>query len=340
MKRLFLVASLAIVVLTFSQQAQSAVKAKTGYKCSKVSATQMIGGKKFTCVKSGSKLIWNKGTKVVKPVELSPATEPNPFGLSQFPDEFTRVQMIDAVFKSFDEFEKINSKNKSFKLVIDAEYQSDSVVITNIVNDTYSVLQFPTGYPTTVVVITDDIDLVERSIKEYGQFDRTGSRANDWNICLNCAGLGWASITNGVSMVIPHEIFHIWQKAVYKRVNDNNLDPSNELNPPVWLDEGGASFFGSLIFSKSSKNYWVPRVALYKWNLKDYVTRNMDPGLPYSLGHLASEYIVASKGMDKFLAIYSNVGAGQDFPSAFENALGISLSNFYEKFNKNLHKML
>jgi hypothetical protein len=49
---------------------------------------------------------------------------------------------------------------------------------------------------------------------------------------------------------------------------------------------------------------------------------------------------VASKGYDKFLSIYSNVGQGQDFPTAFEAALGISLEKFYEKFNNNLQKMI
>lgn len=342
MRRLFSIASLTIVALTFSQQAQAATKAKTGYKCSKVSATQTVGSREFTCVKSGSKLIWNKGTKVAKPIALSPPAEPNPFKLSLFPDEFTRVQMVDAVFESFNKFKKVNSKSKSFKLVIGAEYQSDSVVITNFVNDIYSVLQFPTDYPTTIVVVSGDKNLVEQSIEKYGQFDRTGSRASDWHVCLNCAGLGWASISrpNIVSSTTPHEIFHIWQKSVYKRVNDNNPDPSNFLNPPVWFDEGGASFFGEIMSSKISNKYIPPKVGVFGWKLKNYATRDMDPYLPYSLGQLASEYIVASRGMDKFLAIYSNVGAGQDFPSAFENSLGISLSNFYEKFDKNLQKML
>jgi hypothetical protein len=44
--------------------------------------------------------------------------------------------------------------------------------------------------------------------------------------------------------------------------------------------------------------------------------------------------------MEKFLDIHWNIGKGQDFPTAFDNALGISLDNFYEKFDRNLKKML
>ncbi len=38
---------------------------KAGAKCSKVGATSTSAGKKFTCIKSGKKLVWNKGVAVV-----------------------------------------------------------------------------------------------------------------------------------------------------------------------------------------------------------------------------------------------------------------------------------
>lgn len=70
-------------------------------------------------------------------------------------------------------------------------------------------------------------------------------------------------------------------------------------------------------------------------SLRDYRTRDIDPGLPYLLGRLASEYIVASVGFERFLQIYWKVGEGMDFPTAFEKAVGISLEDFYEKFDRN-----
>ena len=106
------------------------------------------------------------------------------------------------------------------------------------------------------------------------------------------------------------------------------------------LDEGGAEFFMNVFYRKVDNYYPGSLVSLKPYHLKDYITRNLDGQLPYSLGRLASEYIVASKGYQKFLSIYSNVGKGQDFPTAFNNALGITLERFYEKFDENVEKML
>ena len=61
MKRLIPVAMLAVISLVIPQQAQGAAKAKAGAKCTKVNSTQTVGAKKFTCVKQGKKLIWDKG---------------------------------------------------------------------------------------------------------------------------------------------------------------------------------------------------------------------------------------------------------------------------------------
>ena len=40
---------------------------KPGSKCTKAGATVTSAGKKFTCVKSGKKLVWNKGVAIAKP---------------------------------------------------------------------------------------------------------------------------------------------------------------------------------------------------------------------------------------------------------------------------------
>ena len=63
----------------------SAVAAvKAGSKCVKAGATSISGGKKFTCVKSGTKLVWNKGVAikptpaVTKVPESSPTSSPVP----------------------------------------------------------------------------------------------------------------------------------------------------------------------------------------------------------------------------------------------------------------------
>jgi len=54
-----------IATLLVPMQANAAT-AKAGSKCTKLKATQIGGAKKFTCIKSGTKLVWDKGVAVPK----------------------------------------------------------------------------------------------------------------------------------------------------------------------------------------------------------------------------------------------------------------------------------
>jgi len=54
----------------------SAATAKAGATCTKLKATSIVKGKKFTCIKSGKKLIWDKGVLVKSPVtKLTPTPD-------------------------------------------------------------------------------------------------------------------------------------------------------------------------------------------------------------------------------------------------------------------------
>ena len=73
MRRLLtgLVAVLSLSLIT----AQISVAAVTpGAKCSKAGATSTYNGKKYTCVKSGKKLVWNMGVAIAKPVPVASPT--------------------------------------------------------------------------------------------------------------------------------------------------------------------------------------------------------------------------------------------------------------------------
>ena len=48
--------------------------AKAGAKCTKAGMTSVAAGKTFTCVKSGKKLIWNKGVVNVKSTQPAAPT--------------------------------------------------------------------------------------------------------------------------------------------------------------------------------------------------------------------------------------------------------------------------
>lgn len=86
MKKLLVLATALLVTSVFTS-ANAAPQAKSGAKCTKAGLTQTVGGKKFTCIKSGSKLVWNKGV-AIKPVatpEPTASVSPTPIETSQSP---------------------------------------------------------------------------------------------------------------------------------------------------------------------------------------------------------------------------------------------------------------
>lgn len=73
MMRKFLILLLAITLLgTTPVHALT----KAGAKCSKAGATATSAGKKYTCIKSGKNLVWNKGVAVKKVVVVKKAVCP------------------------------------------------------------------------------------------------------------------------------------------------------------------------------------------------------------------------------------------------------------------------
>lgn len=62
------VASFVSLVLLFASVNSATATIKAGTKCVKLAQTSVFAGKKYTCIKSGKKLVWNKGvTFTIKP---------------------------------------------------------------------------------------------------------------------------------------------------------------------------------------------------------------------------------------------------------------------------------
>jgi M6 family metalloprotease-like protein len=77
MRNRALILSVTALSLALTPTSQAAVKA--GATCTKAGATSSTATTKFTCVKSGKKLAWNKGVAIAKPVVLpAPTSTPSP----------------------------------------------------------------------------------------------------------------------------------------------------------------------------------------------------------------------------------------------------------------------
>jgi hypothetical protein len=66
--------SVLLSLVLVASVAQAATAPKAGSACKKAGQTITAGGKKYTCVKSGKKLLWNKGVTVVVPTPSPSAT--------------------------------------------------------------------------------------------------------------------------------------------------------------------------------------------------------------------------------------------------------------------------
>jgi hypothetical protein len=99
LRKSFRILAIFVSLTLFSGIANAAVKA--GSACSKLGTTSTYAGKKYTCIKSGKKFVWNKGVNVSKPIpNVSPKPSPsqNPVETSAPPSSpaSTPVLQIDS----------------------------------------------------------------------------------------------------------------------------------------------------------------------------------------------------------------------------------------------------
>jgi hypothetical protein len=71
--------------------------------------------------------------------------------------------------------------------------------------------------------------------------------------------------------------------------------------------------------------------------LVDYEIRRVKPPLgeklnSYDIGHIATEYLVASVGFQKFLDIWKDYSKTRNFYTSFENVTGRNIATFYADF--------
>ena len=77
-RQVFLILVLALLLPTITPT--MAATPKAGAKCSKLGTTTIAAGKKFTCIKTGSKTVWNKGVTIKKPAPTNPTAIGDPIG--------------------------------------------------------------------------------------------------------------------------------------------------------------------------------------------------------------------------------------------------------------------
>jgi hypothetical protein len=145
----------------------------------------------------------------------------------------------------------------------------------------------------------------------------------------------------------PHELFHIVQDTLDEGPGGQVLPPGNPLYRPVWLVEGSAQFMGEAIVAyRGYQPYWGNHfnASASDAAAEDFILSRHESFVgsndPYNYGSLATEYIVASVGIEPLMNIWKLAGQGASFEDAFEEALGISVEDFYAAYDDMIVNMV
>jgi hypothetical protein len=153
----------------------------------------------------------------------------------------------------------------------------------------------------------------------------------------------WGS---GPRSTVAHEFFHTVQYSFTGPQFTVHGGPMTDLSSkriPRWLIEGSANYYAIYVNQKlklstyqevrksqlSDSTYNKNQIeSLHQY---DYLAK---PELnPYGIGQAATEYLVASVGFESLLNIFKYTNSEGNFSAGFKKAVGISIEDFYLKFN-------
>jgi len=328
-------------------QVQSAQKITAGSKCKVQKQKVNYLGKTHTCIYSGKKLVWSKGVVVVKPTPTpTPTPTPAPTPAPKFTPWTTDLNQETLVNQTNIEFKKWVSEDHGNivtpNYVVDPKLEG--VDISWIKNSLgLATKAFGSDSPPTYsALVGKDCEWLRTSASVPCN-DSIGNQYFSDSVSKGIFILKQISDPTKLRpsdlQTAAHEYFHVIQAKLSAGANWAT-------RTPTWFIEGGAYYVG-ISFSDASgiSTYMRGRdeeVLQRDYQskkhvpLENYTYQNFIPSVryenPYGIGCIATEYIVASVGMERYLNIYRSLGLGKDFTSSFEAATGMPLTDFYAKF--------
>ena len=301
MKLVFRVLSAFLPVFLILPPANAAVKA--GSACTKQGVKQISGGKSFTCVKQGKKLVWNKGVAVKKPSapvvalptpaptpsitpsptsSATPQPEPSATKISFTPwaTSFAAEDMVAAALAKTSESLGNVKPSSAYNLTVDPLITaSDREWITKMLDYTNGAFSDVLQGRVKIFLGTNH-EWSASTLRSAGTWvgDPQGPYpcSNGVNDAY-CAGTDIALLIYsdiyrpnsnyrwdaGRRSTPAHELFHNVQFSL----GGKNVGPEDPTHIPRWLMEGSANYFGF---------YMVDKLALdtYQTGRRQQVNRN------------------------------------------------------------------
>lgn len=299
--------------------------------------------KVYRCIKSGKKLVWNQGVAIKNPTP-TPTTTPTPtFKFIPWSTDLNQEILLSQASSQFAKWALGDHRNAITPTFL-VDPKLDGLDISWIKSPlNLAVMAFGADSPSTYsVVVGRDCQW----IRSAGSAPCTDSNNNQYYSDSTSKGFFVLQSVSERNKLMPsdlqasvHEYFHAIQAKLSGRSDWPALVPS-------WFIEGGANFVGISFSALSGVSAYLEGrneellARDYQSKkylpLEQYTYLNFKPATnyenPYGIGCVATEYIVASVGMERYLNIYRSLGLGKDFKSSFETATGLSLSDFYTKF--------
>ena len=352
-----LVAKSLLLSLSFTLipgMASSASKVTPGSTCkvNKESVTYLK--KTYTCIKSGKKLVWNKGLVIPEP-KPSPSAKtsvaPAKATFTPWASSFDTVLMTSTALANTGQFLGDVKPSNEYKLTIDpAIKESDRLWITKALDYTNGAFSEILKGQVKIFLGTTH-DWSAKTLRSAGEWIGDAQSPYPCSNGVNdayCAGPNLALLIYsdiyspnstyrwdaGRQSTPAHELFHNVQFALGGR----NVGADDPTHIPRWLMEGSANYFGFYIVEKLALNSYASGRSQQVNSNQAY--RTVVPLIqydnftsdPYGIGQAATEYLVASVGFEKFLNIWRFTKSEKDFAKGFKKAVGIDISDFYSKF--------
>lgn len=281
---------IAVAIILVPMNAIAAVKA--GDICKKSGSTATANGKKFTCVKSGKKLVWNKGVASAKPVPAVTPTSSSTPSPTQTQSQITSASLPDSwsLEKAADENLVLIADASVRKYTQDATTLPKINLMTGPKTDRFAAANYlrflekaAIGWgkdwmPDQVDIAmaqVDDFDWIKPLWKQYGLdgggFDnsestwrRFGADCNQGSAIYDKVPFFWGCLPKsqsnfiGLNKFAPHEYMHLVQNGIIYHQSGKKVR-----NFPYLLSEGSADFYGVTYASTPEtlklnwKTYWA-----------------------------------------------------------------------------------
>ena len=342
----------ALALSLLPQTAFSAQKVAAGAPCKSLNAKSTVKNKTYTCIKKGSKLVWNKGvtTKTAAPTPSSTQSAPE-----KPADPFAIYGPEGSRFKAVEEYGiKLVATRKKEVSNIESilETPDDPLVIRMTQNAQYAYSLFeqfmPLGF-TPKWIVGQRESWLQSQLKDtcpnLASNIRPNSGAATCRMTVVWRDLNARDDENNRNLMLVqggHEIFHLYQQELWKNYWSAT---------PDWLREGSASVAMGIVLThfedrksfpeygaaqrvaRSPKDKNTCEEALTKWEKNATADGfGFNNGCEYGLGLLMNEFLIM-KGftLKDTLDVVKAIGTGVDFPTAFQQVYKISTTEYFQQ---------